>query len=98
MNIDDYDAKGAAMLLVREIAQHDPNLIGSKEWTKIFNKALAIKALADKARNQSGSILPEICWLFATLLLAAPFIVPTVRHYDGQTEARLNQLINMEGK
>jgi len=35
-------------------------------------------------KNQSGSILPEICWLFATLLLAALFIVPTVRQYDRQ--------------
>jgi len=48
--------------------------------------------------NQSGSILPDICWLFATLLLAALFIVPTVRHYDGQVNDRLNQLISLERK
>jgi hypothetical protein len=37
-----------------------------------------------KRNNQSGSILPELCWLFATLLLAALFIVPTVRQYDAK--------------
>ncbi len=48
--------------------------------------------------RQSGSIIPELCWLVATLLLAMLFIVPTVRHYDGQIETRLNQLISLERK
>jgi len=45
--------------------------------------------------TQRGSILPEICWLFATLLLAALFIVPTVRHYDGELTARLNHSLDL---
>lgn len=52
----DYDAKGAAMLLIREITQHDPNLIGSKEWNKIFNKAMAIKNEADKADKADKAV------------------------------------------
>jgi len=46
-------------------------------------------------KNQSGSILPEICWLFATLLLAALFIVPTVRHYDAELTARINHSLDL---
>ncbi len=44
----DYDYRNAAMLLIREIIQHDPHLIGASEWRTIFNKALAIKIEADK--------------------------------------------------
>ncbi len=46
--------------------------------------ALWLKEHAAKLNNQSGSIIPELCWLVATLLLAMLFIVPTVRHYDAQ--------------
>ncbi len=45
--------------------------------------------------EERGSIIPELCWLVATLLLAMLFIVPTVRHYDGQINDRLNQLISL---
>jgi len=64
--------------------------------TPYFIYCVNQRILLKHVKGQSGSILPEICWLFATLLLVALFIVPTVRHYDGELTARLNHSLELK--